>query len=154
MTSEADGGRRHRARRHGVALLLAALPIAGCTEVESATVDGYHPSSVEELDGSDVKRVTFTEEGARRTGLRTAAVESQGDHRVVPYEALIYDGQGTPWVYAAAGGKLSFQRAEIAVDRIEGDRVLLGNGPPAGTKVVTVGASEVYGSELGIEGGH
>jgi hypothetical protein len=36
------------------------------------------------------------------------------------------------------------------VDRIEGDRVLLTDGPPAGTKVVTVGVTEVYGTELEV----
>ena len=45
-------------------------------------------------------------------------------------------------------------RAEVKVDRIDGDRVLLSEGPPAGTKVVTVGAAEVYGAELEIAGSH
>jgi hypothetical protein len=138
----------------GLALLLAAIAVAGCSEVESAAVDGYHPSAVEEVEGSEAKQVTLTDEGARRTGLRLAAVTISGDRRVVPYEALIYDGQGTPWVYASKDGKLSFRRAGLTVDRIEGDRVLLTEGPSAGTKVVTQGASEVYGAELGIEGGH
>jgi hypothetical protein len=145
---------RQRAGAGAVTLLIAAVPLAGCSEVESAAVDGYHPSKVEELEGSGAKRVTFTEEGAERTGLRMAVVERRDGRRVVPYESLIYDGQGTPYVYARTGGPLSFVRAEVAVERVEGDRVLLRDGPPAGTKVVTVGASEVYGAELGIEGGH
>ena len=36
------------------------------------------------------------------------------------------------------------------LDRIEGQRVYLSDGPPAGTAVVTVGATEVYGTELEI----
>jgi len=42
----------------------------------------------------------------------------------------------------------------VKVDRVEGDRVLLTRGPRPGTRVVTVGATEVYGAENEIEGGH
>jgi hypothetical protein len=42
----------------------------------------------------------------------------------------------------------------VEVDRVERDRVLLTDGPPAGSEVVTVGATEVYGAELEIAGGH
>ena len=42
----------------------------------------------------------------------------------------------------------------MVVDRIEGDRVLLSDGLGPGAEVVTVGAAEVYGAELGIGGGH
>jgi len=49
---------------------------------------------------------------------------------------------------------LTFEREPVTVDRIEGNRVLLSDGPPAGTKVVTRGATEVYGAELDIAGSH
>jgi hypothetical protein len=39
-------------------------------------------------------------------------------------------------------------RAEIEVDRVAGDRVLLHEGPAVGTKVVTTGAPQVHGAEL------
>ena len=42
----------------------------------------------------------------------------------------------------------------VTVDRIEGKRVFVSKGPAAGTKVVTVGATEVYGAELEIAGSH
>ncbi len=42
----------------------------------------------------------------------------------------------------------------VKVDRIEGNRVVLTNGPAARTAVVTVGAAEVYGAELEIAGSH
>ncbi len=146
--------RRGRERRAAAGLVLAlAGLLPACAEVDSAAVDGYHPSTVEEVAGSDVKRVTLTREGARRTGLRTAAVRTRGEHRVVPYEALIYDANGTPFVYTSTA-PLTFVRADVTVDRVAGGRVLLTDGPRPGTRVVTVGATEVYGTELGIEGGH
>jgi len=41
-------------------------------------------------------------------------------------------------------------RQEISIDRVDGDSVMLSDGPPAGTEVVTVGAAEVYGSEFEV----
>ena len=53
---------------------------------ESAT--GYEPSKLESIEGAGgSQRVTFTAEGARRIGLRTAAVRRDGKRQVVPYAA-------------------------------------------------------------------
>ena len=139
-----------------IGLLAAAVALvlgAGCAEVESSSSGGYEPAHVEPLGDGDAKVVTFTKEGARRTGLRTARVEQRGGTRSVPYAALIYDGQGNSLVYTSPE-PLTYLRAEIRVRRVVGDRVLLTDGPPAGTRVVTVGASEVYGTELEIAGSH
>lgn len=136
-----------------VVIALAAL-LSGCKEAEEASVSsGYQPSVVEEVADSDVQRVTFTKIGADRLDLATVAAAQQGDHTVVPYSALIYDGQGVSWVYTASS-ELTFLRAEVVVDRIEGDTVLLSDGLSPGARIVTVGAAEVYGAELGIDGGH
>jgi multidrug efflux pump subunit AcrA (membrane-fusion protein) len=127
-------------------LATAALPVAGCTEVESETATGYEPSTLEPVKGNDdIQRVTFTAEGARRVDLQTAPVR----RNVVPYAALIYDPEGKTYVYTSPK-PLEYLREEVKVDRIEGDRVLVSRGPPAGTEVVTVGAAEVYGTELEV----
>jgi hypothetical protein len=130
----------------GLVLATAALPVAGCTEVESETATGYEPSTLEPVKGNDdIQRVTFTAEGARRVDLQTAPVR----RNVVPYAALIYDPEGKTYVYTSPK-PLEYLREEVKVDRIEGDRVLVSRGPPAGTEVVTVGAAEVYGTELEV----
>jgi len=49
---------------------------------------------------------------------------------------------------------LTFLRVEVVVDRVVGDRALLSSGLSAGTEVVTVGATQVYGAELGIGESH
>jgi multidrug efflux pump subunit AcrA (membrane-fusion protein) len=127
-------------------LATAALPVAGCTEVETETATGYEPSTLEPVKGNkDIQRVTFTAEGARRVDLQTASVR----RNVVPYAALIYDPEGKTYVYTSPK-PLEYLREEVKVDRIEGDRVLVSRGPPAGTEVVTVGAAEVYGTELEV----
>jgi hypothetical protein len=134
-------------------LVIAALALVACTEVEEEESSGYEPSKLESIKGSDdFQRVTFTAEGAERVGLKTVPIRRSGGREVVPYAALIYDPEGRAYVYTSPR-RLSFVRAEIQVDRIDGDRVLLSDGPPAGTDVVTVGADEVYGTELDIASG-
>jgi hypothetical protein len=56
-------------------------------------------------------------------------------------------------VYVADGAR-AFQRQSIVIDRIEGDQVFVSEGLEAGERVATVGVTEVYGAELGIDGSH
>jgi hypothetical protein len=153
MTARRKSGLRAHRRAVGLALIVAGVALSGCTEVEPAEEAGYEPAKVQDVEGSELKQVTLTAEGAERTGLQTAPVRRSGDHRVVPYTALIYDGEGRTFVYTAQQPR-SFLRAAVVVDRIEGDRVLLADGPAAGSRVVTVGATEVYGTELDVAGSH
>lgn len=155
MTAGVAATRPSRAVPAGVAALVLAgvTLLSGCQEVESAaTESGYQPSEVEEVDGGDAVQVTFTRDAASRVGLQRAAAVTVDGQTVVSYAALIYDGQGVPWVYTAPD-ELTFRRVQVDVDRIEGDRVFLSGGLAAGTQVVTVGATEVYGTEMGISGG-
>ena len=46
---------------------------------------------------------------------------------------------------------LVFVREPIDVEHVVGARVVLRDGPPAGTTVVTTGAPEVYSAEFGVE---
>jgi hypothetical protein len=153
MTAWRNSGARARRLAVGLALIAAGVAPSGCTEVEATSSAGYEPAKLHEIKGSELKQVTLTAEGAERTGLRTAPVRRSGGHRVVPYSALIYDAEGGTFVYTAPTPR-SFLRVAVVVDRIEGDRVLLTDGPAAGSRVVTVGAAEVYGTELEIAGSH
>ena len=139
----------------GFVLAVAGLPLSACKEVETETATGYTPSKVQELkEGSKAfPRVTFTAEGAKRTGLESARVRREAGRTVVPYESLLYDSEGTTYIYTSPK-PLHYLRAEVQVDRIEGDRVYLARGPAAGTTVVTAGTAEVYGAELDIAGSH
>lgn len=139
-----------RARLTCGLVVVAALSLAGCTEVESETVAGYEPSKLEPVKGEDdLQRVTFTPEGAKRVGLRTARVRRSAKHTVVPYAALLYSPEGKTYVYTTPR-PLEYLRAEVKVKSIEGDRMVLTSGPPVGTEIVTVGATEVYGTELEV----
>ena len=68
---------------------------------------------------------------------------------MVPYGALLYDSKGATWLYTSPAS-LTFVRAPIVVERIDGDRVTVRTGPPAGTAVVTVGAALLFGLETGV----
>lgn len=153
MNAARPSRRGTRVRGAALAVAVAGLALTGCTEVESSAVEGYEPSQLEEVKGSDIMRVEFTGEGAKRTGLKTGRVERSGSETVVPYAALIYDPAGKTYVYASPE-PLAFMRTEVKVDRIEGKWAYLKDGPPRGTEVVTTGAAEVYGAELDIAGSH
>jgi hypothetical protein len=64
----------------------------------------------------------------------------------VPYDAVYIDAHGGFWVYTNPE-PLVFVRAPIDIVHETSSRAFLADGPPAGTRVVTVGAPELYGSE-------
>jgi hypothetical protein len=136
-----------------LAVLLAALAGAGCTEVEDATVTGYEPARLESSGGDGGTRVVFTEEGLERSALETGSAVRSGARVAVPSEAVMYEPDGRTFVYTVVAPR-TYLRQDVQVDRIDGGRALLDEGPPAGTTVVTVGAAEVYGAELEIAGSH
>ena len=71
----------------------------------------------------------------------------------IPYAAIVYDADGKTWAYVNSEG-LTYMRAAVTVDEIDGDVARLSEGPPEGTPVVTTGAAELYGAEIGVGGGH
>ena len=109
------------------------------------------PARLQPIKGTDAKRVKFSAEGAKRVGLQTAAIGGNGQQKVIPYAAVIYDSEGNTFTYTSPE-QLTFVRQDIQIDRVDGDRVVLSDGPPAGTEVVTVGAEEVYGTEFEVSG--
>jgi hypothetical protein len=142
-------------RRHGRAWLAAvvlavALPLAACggtTDVQA----GAEPASVERAEGSHISRVRLTAEAAKLLGVRTARVRSDGAggrRTIIPSDAVLYDPDGAEWTYTSPA-PLVYQRADIRVARIDGDSAILTKGPPAGTRVVTAGAIEIWGVEYG-----
>ena len=93
-------------------------------------------------------QITLTADAAKRIDLKTAAVESDGGNTVIPYAAVLYDPDGATWTYTNPK-PLVFVRADITVKDIDGERAILTKGPAAGTAVVTLGATELWGVEYG-----
>ena len=154
MRIHRPAGSRPRLIVAAVVVVSAGMPLSACKEVEEEAAKGYTPAKLEPVKGAkDLQRVTFTAEGARRVGVQTAPARRSGRYEVVPYAALIYDAEGKTFVYKTTG-PLSFVREQVQVDRIQGRRAFLTRGPAPGTRIVTVGAAEVYGTELDVAGSH
>lgn len=142
---------RRSTRRLAALSVLAALvlPLAGCAKVPAEEEEAEKAAKVEK-DDSGQSTVILLEEAAKRLGIETAEVAPQpAGGESVPYSAVIYDAEGHSWVFTT-GEELSYVKAPISIDRIEGDTAILDEGPPVGTEVVSQGAEELFGVEDGI----
>lgn len=68
-------------------------------------------------------------------------------HLTAPYDAILYDGKGKPWVYVNSD-QWTYERKPVKIKRIEQLHAVLDSGPDIGTPVVTVGAPLLYGAEV------
>jgi len=146
--------RQLRAACAGLLLIAGVVSLSACSGEASSgydyeTATHHEPAKLEPIKGTDVKRVTFSAEGAKRIGLQTAAIRGSSQGKVMPYAAVIYDAEGDAFTYTSPE-RLTYVRQKVEIDHVDGDRVVLSGGPPAGTEVVTVGAAEVYGSEFEV----
>ncbi len=133
-----------------VAVMVLCSAAAGCAQVKSQAATQYQPVHVETVDpATGLKRVTFTDEGASRADIQTAPVKQSGALLEVPSAALIYDNKGNTLVYVALD-PLTYQREIVEVVIDDGRIVKLSRGPKVGTQVVTTGANQVWGAELGV----
>jgi hypothetical protein len=98
----------------------------------------------------DTDQTAFVAE--QRVFVEVSMVPTGATQKIVPYDAVLYDLNGKAWVFTSPE-PLVYVRAPITVDYIEDDLAVLSEGPPAGTEVVTAGASELFGAESGIGGG-
>jgi hypothetical protein len=144
-----------RLRRGGViaAFIVVALALTGCSDTSAQDEGGSSDvATVEPIEGSDVARVTLSEDAARRLDITTAPVAELGGGRArtaMPYAAVLYDPNGDTWAYTNPE-PLVFVRSPITVVTIHGNRAVLSAGPAAGTQVVTVGAAELLGTEYEV----
>ncbi|MFO0579744.1 MAG: HlyD family efflux transporter periplasmic adaptor subunit [Polyangia bacterium] len=90
-----------------------------------------------------------------RIGQRLAAWlarSSAEDSLVVPAAALLYGTAGEAWLYERTGPQ-TFARRRVEVLRIDGALAVLRRGAAGlapSARVVTAGAHELYGAELGV----
>jgi hypothetical protein len=146
-----------------------ALGVSACGRTPAAE-DGEAGSGearVERVEGTDLSRVILTQQAAERLGIQTAegrdvpvaakpaAIRQRRGpaamRKTIPYAAVLYDEHGDTWAYTSSA-PLTFVRERIGVNYVSGDLAVLFKGPPAGTRVVTVGAPELLGAELGVGG--
>jgi hypothetical protein len=137
----------------GCVVAVAVATSAGCAEIESVTAEPYEPAALESTGPDKPARVILTEEAVDRVALQTTEVKALGKDLTVDHAALVFDKAGKPWVFSVVGPR-TYVRATVTIKEVQDNVVTLSAGPPAGTQVVTVGAIELWGAELGIAGKH
>jgi hypothetical protein len=136
-----------------IVVLIMVWGITASPSGRSADVPEGEPASVEHIEGSEISRVTLTQQASDRLGIETGQMADETIDgtvtRTIPYSAVVYDASGNAWTYTNPE-PLVFVRAPITIDRIDGDRAILTDGPAAGTAIVTVGGILLFGTEFGV----
>jgi hypothetical protein len=134
-------------------VLVVSLLLTACSVQAQDASTEVQPAVLEPIEGTEFNRVVLSEKAAERLDIQTTPVRNEqvnGTERmVIPYGALIYDLEGATWVYVSPE-PLTFVREAITVDHIEGDKVVLIDGPSIDTEVATVGVPELYGIDTGV----
>lgn len=131
-------------------LSIAGLQLSACQR-KSEMENYVAPAHVEEIAGSELIRITLSENAMKRLGVKTTPVRMASGQKVVPYASVLYGLHGETMAYTNPK-PLVFVRHAISVDYIDGDLAFLTDGPPVGTEVVTTGAAELFGVESGVGG--
>ncbi len=143
-----------RAFQSFVVAVAATASLAACAEIEVPLAEPYEPAHLESTGPDQPARVILTDEAQRRIQLQTTLVKPHGADVSLDHAALVYDKKGKPWVFTVIG-PLTYVRAAVGIKEVdENNALILSSGPPAGTEVVTVGAIELWGTELEIAGSH
>ena len=131
----------------------------GFDDEEDEDDEGFE-AELDELPGMDddedgvTRALYYSVDGANLASGQRLMVEvslagDEGTRLVVPYSSLIYDIYGDTWVYTNPEPR-HYLRVPVLVDYIQGENVVLVDGPAAGTTVVTVGVAELHGTDTGV----
>jgi len=134
-----------------IIIIICGLVLSACVTPPSSA-EAVEPIQIEKIDGTRNK-LTLTEHAAQRLDIQTAPVTEtmmdENTYLMIPYSTIIYDLEGEVWIYINPE-PLTYQREKVVVEMIDGDSVLLKEGPAAGTMVVTIGVPELYGADTGV----
>lgn len=127
-------------RRLGGAEERTATPVQAPPSADpvAATVDLYYALPADAPEQSPGERVMAT--------LPYATGEAVAE---IPRSALVYDEHGGAWVFVC-DDDTTFRRTEVEVADASGGRARLRRAPAQGTCIVSVGAIELYGAEVGV----
>ena len=117
-----------------------AEPVAAplSADPESATADLFY-----ELSNADLSY-----RPGQKVGV-TLALKSAEKSLIVPYSAILYDMYGSTWVYENTEPQV-YVRRRVELRHVSDKLAVLSRGPTAGTKVVSAGAAELFGTEFGV----
>jgi len=144
-----------KARSPAVTVLLAVIAVAS-PAVPAVADSPAAPIPETEVTikrlGFGISRITLPAKAVERLDIRTAEIRVDGSGRkIAPFSSIIYDRDGDAWVYTVPA-PLSYVREPVVLELVKDEDVYLEEGPAAGTKVVTMGVPELYGTEVGVNG--
>ena len=84
----------------------------------------------------------------QRVGVNIPLI-GEADSLTLPWSAVVHDIHGGTWVYEMTA-EHTFVRRRIVVRFTRDGLAVLSSGPAVGTKVVTAGAAELFGTEVGF----
>jgi len=132
-------------------LVICGLVLSACGN-SPTSAEKIEPITLEKIDDTR-NRLILTDRAAERLDIQTVAVSEtsmdESTYLVVPYSSIIYDLTGGVWVYVNPA-PLTYHREQVVVETIDGESVLLTDGPAVGTMVVSIGVPELYGSDTGV----
>lgn len=116
----------------------AAKPVAGPATANAltTTIDWYYELPAE-----------FAARAGERVAVEIPCAESGAEKLVLPFNAVLHDIHGGQWVYEVVAPH-TYARRRIQVARVSGGLAVLATGPGAGTKIVTDGSAELFGTEF------
>ena len=79
----------------------------------------------------------------------TVLLKDPAESLTVPWKAVVIEVYGGTWVYERIGDR-TYTRRRVVVRYVRDGDAVLDSGPRVGTKVVTDGAAELFGTETGF----
>jgi hypothetical protein len=78
-------------------LLLIGLVLPACAQVGEEEEEIKEPATIETIAGSDVSRITLTEQAVERVDIQAAPVVIARSGTAIPYAAVFYTSDGQTW---------------------------------------------------------
>lgn len=132
--------------------LVGSWCLVGCNSHDKK-YSKIQPAKVETRPGERIPNVILTPEAEKRLGIETSKTEigrsSNQKLFQVPSSSILYDETGRNWIYFSLGNQ-TYHRTEIRLVKIEGKSAFISIPKSIQSPVVTVGASELLGTELGV----
>ena len=113
-----------------------AAPFSG--DPQSVTVDVFYELSNRDLLYRPGQKVSVT-----------LSLTGTEESLVVPYASILYDMYGSAWVYQNTQPRV-YVRRRVELLHVLEELAILSRGPVAGSKVVSAGAAELFGTEFGV----
>jgi hypothetical protein len=134
-----------------VLVVVIGAALAGCGSSGEPSIP---PSSkLVPVHGNAAGKIVLTAAGAQHLGLETATVRSvaapAAAKTMIPVASVVYAPSGQTYAFIREG-PLTFAEVPITIDHIDRDSVYVVKGPRAGSRVVTVGAEELFGVQTGV----